>query len=71
MQAPCASGCIVGTQSPPENEQNPPGQTTEKAPNPALEHPKTLQHSDALLLCKEGLKASGSASTGLIPTTGL
>lgn len=44
MQAPCASGCTMSTQSPSENEQNMPVQPTEKAPNPALEHPKMLQH---------------------------
>lgn len=59
MQAQCISCCTVSIHSHSKNEQSTSVQTAKKAPNPALERSKMVQHSDVLLLCRDGLKALG------------
>lgn len=59
MQAQCISCCAASIHSHSKNEQSTSVQTAKKAQNPALECPKMVQHSDALLLCRDGPKALG------------
>lgn len=57
MQAQCISCCALSIHSHSKNEQS--TQTTERAQNPALEHPKMVKHGDVLLLCRDMLNTLG------------
>lgn len=61
MQAQCISCCALSIHGHSKIEQS--TKTTKRAQNPALEHPKMVQHDDVFQLCSDGPWDSGSQNT--------